>query len=665
MEGEGGGEEGTTAADAPALWCLNITAHRQYILLQLQRGLRIFSSTAFAEMSSASSIVAPSDAAHVPFMELQQQQHSLLSGVYWTLCCLSLLKPQAAVSPSSKEEPQPPTTPLPLPQKVKDDLIYKVILRCLRRRQCSGWVSAAEGVESREMPAEGETRRRRNSTMGSSSRQPVLPSRTTTEGVATASRAHCERLALGFSSNLAEDATPTALSTCSGLQALTLLEALPVLSEDDLQQLRRFVLSLQREEDGAFANTFHPSCWNNSCGSCSPAMAGQAVLTAPAAAAKEDGKLDNEGDVRCTFCCLLSLKLIHAAAKAQRKRMAVPSQTPAAAAAACAVVCAAEKASAGMTPAQPTAGEPASCGKGPAEFGPLTVQGPEKPLHAAHWEAFLRDPLAGVRVDAAFSWLLSLLSSDGGVGVSPGAEPHAGAAFCFAGCLSILGKRDSLGSQEARKLERQVQVSCTLLLGAALQRLKVTLICVKGRPGKKGDTCYTFWVTAALLLLGSDPLKVLEPTALAAAVASAQHPSGGLSRAPTRFPSVAQDRCATTAANWGHAAPLDATKGINNDNSSSACNSLRLLSMGPLDSSEEQLRCPDPYHTFFALAGLALLAHCGDEGAMQPEQQPQQPHQDGQELQMQQFLRWQATCKQLLQPLDPETALPLKLAKSL
>lgn len=90
-----------------------------------------------------------------------------------------------------------------------------------------------------------------------------------------------------------------------------------------------------------------------------------------------------------------------------------------------------------------------------------------------------------------------------------------------------------------------------------------------------------------------------------------------------------------------------------------------MLSMGPLDSAEEQLRCPDPFHTFFALAGLSLLAFSGEEKAMQSKQQRLHMHQKGQERQNQQHARWQTTCKQLLQPLDPETALPLQLADGL
>lgn len=480
MEGARGG--GTTSADGPELWSLNVKAHQLYIRRHLQRGLRMFCPASYAEEASiTSSVRASADAVHVPFMELQQQQQSLLSGVYWTLCCLALLQPPAAVSPSSQEEHGPETTTLPLPPTVKECLISKVILPCLRRRQCSGWVSAAPDVVSAAMPAE------RGEGYGGSVAKEALshrlgrPSPPTVAPTALGSGGHCRISALGFGSNLAGHATATALSTCSGLQALALLEALPLLSEGVLRQLRHFVLSLQRGEDGSFANTLSPICWSRWCSHCRETAAGAALPSAAAAmpsaaAANEEGTWENEGDVRCTFCCLLSLKLIHAAAKAHQKLGAASPPPQAGAVVAGAVDRAAEEASVSVTSAHSGAGDPAVCREGPTEPSPWLVQPTEGPLHGASWEAFLQDPFAGVRVDAMLSWLLSLVGPDGGVGVSPGAEPHAGAAFCFAGCVSLLGKWNALKIGEARRLERQDKHP----LAAPLQLLLWERFCLVG-----------------------------------------------------------------------------------------------------------------------------------------------------------------------------------------
>ncbi|CDI86260.1 geranylgeranyl transferase type II beta subunit, putative [Eimeria praecox] len=645
MEVESKGE-GRIPSVVPELWRLDVMAHRLYIQRQLERGLRVFCQSSCAEETpSTSSGGAPAGAVLVPFMEQQQQQQSLLSGVYWTLCCLALLQPRAAVSLPSQAEQHQEKTLLSLPLNVKEDLISKVILPCLRRSQCSGWVSAAPEVESAADPAKQGAKFGKSKTVEASSQRPVPTSPGNAASAAAGSCTHCSLSAVGFSSHLGEDATATALSTCSGLQALALLGALHVLPEGVLQQLRRFVLSLQRREDGAFANTLHPSHNSSWCSSCSLPLAGAAVTTAAPASAKEEW--ESEGDVRCTFCCLLSLKLIHAAVKAHRKHNAAPSLSQEGAMAA--------NAFSRATPAESAAGEPVVCQEGPTKPNRSSVQPSEKPIYGASWEAFLQDPLAGVRVDATVSWLLSLLGPDGGVGVSPGAEPHAGAAFCFAGCLSLLGRRDAVGTEEARRLERQDKLTW-------LRERQLPEGSLQGRPGKKGDSCYTFWVTAALLLLGKAPLKVLKSSALAASVAAAQHPSGGISRAPAFFSSAARKCCMTTASSVGYTEP---TKVSNGDNRNGICSSMKMLSMGPLDSAEEQLQCPDPFHTFFALAGLALLAHSGDAEAMEREQQQRQPHEEGQEQHTHQHVRWQTTCTQLLQPLDPETALPLHLANSL
>ncbi|CDJ58675.1 geranylgeranyl transferase type II beta subunit, putative [Eimeria maxima] len=504
-----------TAAEASEQRYLNVTAHRLYVLRQLQKGLRMFCGTPYVEeIPSASSVGISADVAHTPFMELQQQQQSLVSGLYWTLCCLAVLQPRVTLSLSCQEGHHPETNLVPLPPKVKEDLIFKVILSCLRRRQCTGWASAAPEVRSPLGLAE------RGEEYGGgidkkASQGTVMPSTAAAASLEAKSHLHCDRSAIGFSSNMAEGATATALSTCSGLQALALLDALPLLSEGTLQQLRRFVLSLQRLEDGAFANTLHRRCWSNLCSSCSHSTAGAPVPTVPAAATTEEVEWESEGDVRSTFCCLLSLKLIHAAVKARHNRNAAVPVPHSGALAARAVGSAAEEDSAAVTPEE-------IAGEKPAPFR----EGPTDP-----------DP----------------------------------------------------------------------------------------------------W----------------------------QHPSGGISRASSFFHSPAQKGCVASAACEGCTEPSKSTNENNDGNSSGMYNPLSMLGTGPLESSEKQLRCPDPFHTFFALAGLSLLAHGWKEETKQLELQQREPQQEEQEHQIQQNLQWQATCRQLLQPLDPQTALPLQLANSL
>ena len=161
---------------------------------------------------------------------------------------------------------------------------------------------------------------------------------------------------------------------------------------------------------------------------------------------------------------------------------------------------------------------------------------------------------------------------------------------------------------------------------------------LQGRPGKKGDTCYAFWVTAALLLLGKQPLEAFRTEAVALAIFAAQHPFGGISREPNRKGKLEK---------------------LSKDDGGAACSRdspFRYFNLGMFDSLSGSAQHPDPFHTFFALAGLSLLAHgTGFSG-------PSSTAQQGQEGQ---GYEWQDTCRRLLQQFDVKTALPLNVARKL
>lgn len=440
-------------------WYLNVAAHQSFVQQQLQRGLRLLTlSTCVDEIPRICADGGFTGALHTPFMELVQQQQSMISGVYWTLCCLALLQPSAATELSR-------AAPLPVPHEVKMALLHKAIRPCFRRRQCSGWFPAATdacsfpSVTSKMPPdATPERKRMRRKREGGAETSPstevapsgeatLLPARADTAFTTTNHHVSCSKAVLGFSSGPAEEAVATALCTCSGLQALALLGALSSLSSEALKQLRRFLLLLQRREDGAFANTLHPSCWGSFCADCSK------LRPLGKASATGEEIWENEGDVRCTFCCLLSLKLIHAAAKAQRQTG--PASSPQSSTSKPSAAARERRGSyKDEVAALPASAKHASCLEGYREPEGISVDSMEKLFHDASWEAFMCNPFAGVHVDATVSWLTSLIAVDGGVGVSPGADPHAGAAFCLVGCLSLLGKRHALGANEQRRLER-------------------------------------------------------------------------------------------------------------------------------------------------------------------------------------------------------------------
>ncbi|KAF8822302.1 prenyltransferase and squalene oxidase repeat-containing protein [Cardiosporidium cionae] len=171
--------------------------------------------------------------------------------------------------------------------------------------------------------------------------------------------------------------------------------------------------------------------------------------------------------------------------------------------------------------------------------------------------------------------LLLLGNSDGGFGGSPGNESHAGLTFCAISCLCLLGKLDSLKKIHRQRLIRWLSERQTLCGG------------MNGRPGKAADVCYSFWVTATLAILGVSLSSVIRIPSLVDYIFKCQHASGGFSRIP---PLNDQDQQQFTAENSG-AKQLFPT----------------LFEQSTQQNALETEA--DPFHTFFALAALAILAH--------------------------------------------------------
>lgn len=150
-------------------------------------------------------------------------------------------------------------------------------------------------------------------------------------------------------------------------------------------------------------------------------------------------------------------------------------------------------------------------------------------------------------------------------------------------------------------------------------------------------------MTAALLLLEKRPLKLLQPAALVDAVAAAQHPSGGISRTiiPPKPNAESRSKHGCPENYERSSVPLE-----DGDSADSSLNTpLWFLSGGGLSFAKKQQTRPDPFHTFFALAGLSLISHSNDT-ELQQVGEGQQQHE------------WQEVCRRLLRPLDPVTALP-------
>jgi geranylgeranyl transferase type-2 subunit beta len=94
-----------------------------------------------------------------------------------------------------------------------------------------------------------------------------------------------------------------------------------------------------------------------------------------------------------------------------------------------------------------------------------------------------------IRIDDLVDYVMRCENDDGGFGVVPGAESHAGQIFCCVGTLALCGALQRLrdgGERLARWL--------------AYRQLRNGGF--NGRPDKLPDVCYSWWVLASLKIIG-------------------------------------------------------------------------------------------------------------------------------------------------------------------
>ncbi|KAJ9063633.1 Rab geranylgeranyltransferase [Entomophthora muscae] len=127
------------------------------------------------------------------------------------------------------------------------------------------------------------------------------------------------------------------------------------------------------------------------------------------------------------------------------------------------------------------------------------------------------------RIDlcAASQSLLETQNPDGGFGAHPGSESHAGQIFtCVAG-LAILGQLDIMDSEIHSTRDRLAWWLCERQLECGG---------LNGRPEKKEDVCYSWWVLSALQTLGR--VNWINKDKLVAFILKCQDPAGGFSDRP-------------------------------------------------------------------------------------------------------------------------------------
>lgn len=111
---------------------------------------------------------------------------------------------------------------------------------------------------------------------------------------------------------------------------------------------------------------------------------------------------------------------------------------------------------------------------------------------------------------AAGAFLASCTNFDGGYGCIPDAESHAGQIFCVLAALALLGTPTPPAAAALCEWLASRQLPCGGL---------------NGRPDKKEDVCYSWWVVASLSILGH--VGWIDAAALQRFVLGCQDPDAG------------------------------------------------------------------------------------------------------------------------------------------
>ncbi|CAK7205953.1 Rab geranylgeranyltransferase [Sporothrix eucalyptigena] len=115
-----------------------------------------------------------------------------------------------------------------------------------------------------------------------------------------------------------------------------------------------------------------------------------------------------------------------------------------------------------------------------------------------------------VNVDRAVEYVAACANFDGGYGVRPGAESHAGQVFTCLAALKVAGRLDLADADK---------------VGRWLSERQVPSGGLNGRPEKQEDVCYSWWVLSSLALVNR--LHWVDRDSLVAFILSCQDPKNG------------------------------------------------------------------------------------------------------------------------------------------
>lgn len=127
-----------------------------------------------------------------------------------------------------------------------------------------------------------------------------------------------------------------------------------------------------------------------------------------------------------------------------------------------------------------------------------------------------------VNQELSSDYILKCINFDGAFGCIPGAESHAGNTFCCVGSLALTNSLHKIDTE---------------LLGWWLSERQLPCGGLNGRPDKKEDVCYSWWVLSSLFMIKKE--KWINADALANFIQKCQDPTeGGFGDRPDDMPDV-------------------------------------------------------------------------------------------------------------------------------
>mmetsp|Transcript_37008 Transcript_37008/g.64822 ORF Transcript_37008/g.64822 Transcript_37008/m.64822 type:complete len:510 (-) Transcript_37008:70-1599(-) len=153
-----------------------------------------------------------------------------------------------------------------------------------------------------------------------------------------------------------------------------------------------------------------------------------------------------------------------------------------------------------------------------------------------------------INIQSATSYILSCISYDGSIGLTPGREGHGGSAFCGIASLHLMGVLPQVMARDDLRGWKEDILRWCVMRQSSLPKRKTddgdeddgnvshnngyyeedNNAGMQGRPNKLQDTCYSYWIGGAMHILAESHL--LDGWALREYVLLCQSPYGGFGK---------------------------------------------------------------------------------------------------------------------------------------